>query len=131
MGTQGLGSGSAGGYGTTSGDTASISQHTVYFDFDSSELKPESASIISAWSKYLVAHPTSKIRVEGNTDERGTREYNVALGERRANSVATALEAQGVSAAQLSIISYGEEHPVALGHDEESWSQNRRVDLMQ
>ncbi len=71
------------------------------------------------------------MRLEGNTDERGTREYNIALGEQRANAVASALESRGVSAQQLSQISYGKERPVALGHDEASWGQNRRVDLVQ
>ena len=84
-----------------------------------------------SWSKFLTANPSSKVRLEGNTDERGTREYNVALGERRANSVAQDMESKGVSASQISVISYGEERPVAPGHDESAWSQNRRVDVVQ
>ena len=110
---------------------ADLSQHSVYFDFDKSEIKPDSQGVITSWASYLTANPTAKVRLEGNTDERGTREYNIGLGERRANAVAAALEAKGVSASQLSTISYGKERPVALGHDESSWSQNRRVDLVQ
>jgi len=108
-----------------------LSAHSVYFDFDKSDIKPEGTGVIKNWAGYLTAHPTSKVRVEGNTDERGTREYNIGLGERRANAVVQALEAKGVSGTQLSVISYGKERPVALGHDEASWAQNRRADLVQ
>ena len=111
-------------------EAASLSQHVVYFDFDSSELKTDSQPVISNWAKYLSANPTAKVRLEGSTDERGTREYNIALGERRSRSVQQALQLKGVSAGQLSVISYGEERPVALGHDESSWSQNRRVEIV-
>ena len=111
--------------------SADLTEHSVYFDYDRSEIKPEGQVVVSAWAKYLSAHPTAKARLEGNTDERGTREYNIALGERRANSVAQALEAQGVSPSQLTVISYGEERPVALGHDEAAWQQNRRCDIIQ
>jgi peptidoglycan-associated lipoprotein len=115
----------------SAGSTADLSKRSVYFDFDSSELKPESAAVVANWGQYLLSSPTAKVRLEGNTDERGTREYNIALGERRANAVAQALEARGVSSAQITVTSYGEERPVALGHDEASWSQNRRVDIVQ
>jgi peptidoglycan-associated lipoprotein len=108
-----------------------LSQHSVYFDFDQSGIKPEGQQVIANWASYLLAHPTMHARVEGNCDERGTREYNIGLGERRANAVANALEAKGVAAAQLDIISYGKEHPVAPGHDEQSWARNRRADLVQ
>jgi peptidoglycan-associated lipoprotein len=110
---------------------SNLSQHSVYFDFDNSDIKPEGQSVIANWARYLSAHPTLRARLEGNCDERGTREYNIGLGERRANAVATALEAKGVAAAQLTIVSYGKERPVALGHDEASWAQNRRVDIVQ
>jgi peptidoglycan-associated lipoprotein len=108
-----------------------LSAHSVYFDFDKSEIKPDSLPVIANWAKWLSSNPTAKVRLEGNTDERGTREYNIGLGERRANAVAQALEAKGVSASQLTTVSYGKERPVALGHDEASWQQNRRVDLVQ
>jgi peptidoglycan-associated lipoprotein len=108
-----------------------LTAHSVYFDFDKSDIKPDSLSVVASWASYLSANPTAKVRLEGNTDERGTREYNIGLGERRANAVAQALEAKGVSASQLTTVSYGKERPVALGHDEASWGQNRRVDLVQ
>jgi peptidoglycan-associated lipoprotein len=121
------------GYGNTGTQNSGpdLSAHSVYFDFDKSEIKPDSLPVITNWAKWLSSNPTSKVRLEGNTDERGTREYNIGLGERRANAVAQALEAKGVSASQLTTVSYGKERPVALGHDEASWQQNRRVDLVQ
>jgi peptidoglycan-associated lipoprotein len=117
---------------TNTGPTGPVvpSEKSVYFDFDKSEIKPEGFAVISSWAQYLSANPTAKVRLEGNTDERGTREYNIGLGERRANAVGSALQAKGVSASQLSTVSYGKERPVALGHDEASWAQNRRVDIV-
>jgi peptidoglycan-associated lipoprotein len=109
---------------------ADLSQHSIYFDFDKSLIKPEGQPVIASWAGYLTSHPTERVRIEGNCDERGTREYNIGLGERRANAVATALESKGVAASQLEVISYGKERPVATGHDEASWSQNRRADLV-
>lgn len=109
---------------------ADLTQHSVYFDFDKSLLKPEGQAVIANWAGYLTAHPTERVRIEGNCDERGTREYNIGLGERRANAVANALESKGVAASQVEVISYGKERPVATGHDEASWSQNRRADLV-
>ena len=110
--------------------SACPTDHSVYFDFDKSEIKADGQAVISSWAKCLAANPTMKVRLEGNTDERGTREYNIGLGERRANSVGSALQSQGVSASQLSTVSYGKERPVALGHDESAWAQNRRADLV-
>ena len=120
-------------YGSSGTQTSGpdLSAHSVYFDFDKSDIKPDSLGVVANWAKWLSSNPTSKVRLEGNTDERGTREYNIGLGERRANAVAQALEAKGVSASQLNTVSYGKERPVALGHDEASWGQNRRVDLVQ
>lgn len=103
----------------------------VYFDFDSSELKPEGQALVDAWGGYLSANPGVKVRLEGHADERGTREYNVALGERRANTVQQALTARGVGARQITVSSFGEERPVSLGHDEAAWGQNRRVEIVQ
>ncbi|MBL6750721.1 MAG: peptidoglycan-associated lipoprotein Pal [Nevskia sp.] len=122
------GDNTGGAAGTTSGIPA---DHSVYFDFDKSDIKPEGQPVVSGWATYLNANKGVHVRIEGNCDERGTREYNIGLGERRANAVASALEAQGVAAAQLSVVSYGKERPVALGHDEDSWKQNRRADLVQ
>jgi peptidoglycan-associated lipoprotein len=110
---------------------ADLSQHSLYFDFDKSVIKPEGLPVVGTWAGYLVAHPTEGVRIEGNCDERGTREYNIGLGERRANAVAQALEARGVAASQVELISYGKERPLALGHDEASWAKNRRADLIQ
>ena len=103
----------------------------IYFEFDSSEINPAGQAIVGAWASYLAANPTAKVRLEGNTDERGTREYNVALGERRGNSVMQALAAQGVSDRQVGVSSFGEEKPVSMGHDEAAWAQNRRVEIVQ
>jgi peptidoglycan-associated lipoprotein len=116
------GAGAAGG--------AMPAKHTLYFDFDKAELTADAQGIAETWAAYLSANPTAKVRLEGHTDERGTREYNVALGERRGNSVLQALTARGVSERQLSVTSFGEERPVALGHDESAWSQNRRVEIV-
>jgi peptidoglycan-associated lipoprotein len=133
-GTSGTGSGSGvvgseagGGSGATAGVP---SQKVVYFDLDSSDLKPDGQTLVGAWAQYLAANPSTKVRLEGHCDERGTREYNIGLGERRANAVQQALTAQGVSAKQISVASFGEERPVALGHDEAAWSQNRRVEIV-
>ena len=106
------------------------SKKTIYFEFDSSDLTSEGQSIAALWAKYLAANPSVRIRLEGNADERGTREYNVGLGEHRANAVQSVLTSSGASASQLSVISYGEEHPAAAGHDESAYTLNRRVDIV-
>jgi len=107
-----------------------LAKHTVYFDFDSSEIKGDGTDIVAAHAKYLASHPNIKVRLEGNTDERGSREYNIGLGERRAQAVRRALLLQGASDAQISTVSYGAERPVDPGHDEASWAKNRRVDIV-
>jgi peptidoglycan-associated lipoprotein len=106
-----------------------LSKHTVYFDFDKSDIHPEDRDIISAHAKYLVEHPNVKVVLEGHTDERGTREYNIALGERRAKAVSQFMQLQGVAKSQIDVVSFGKERPVALGHDEASWRLNRRVEI--
>ena len=98
----------------------------VLFDFDKSEIRPEYVDMLRAHGAYLAANPSVSVTVEGHCDERGSREYNVGLGERRANSVKQFLEAEGASSSQISTISYGEERPVDPGHTEAAWSQNRR-----
>ncbi len=100
-----------------------------YFDFDSDAVHNDDFASIKAQCDYLVNHPSAKVRIAGNTDERGSREYNVALGWRRAQSVAAIMQQQGVASSQIDLISFGEEKPVALGHDEDSWQQNRRDEL--
>lgn len=121
------GNGHALGYGSAS----DLSQHSVYFDTNKSTIKPQYQSVIDNWSRYLLANPTSKVQLQGNTDERGTRSYNVALGENRADAVAQAMKTEGVSGSQISVISYGKERPVCTEHDESCLQQNRRADIVQ
>jgi peptidoglycan-associated lipoprotein len=109
---------------------ACLRQRVVYFDFDKDEIKPEFQQIMACHAKYLQDRPTAQIRLEGNTDERGTREYNLGLGERRANAVSSALQANGGSASQLNVVSYGKEKPVCREHNEDCWGKNRRVEIV-
>jgi peptidoglycan-associated lipoprotein len=102
----------------------------VYFDFDSSEIRPEYVSVVAAHAGYLVKFPSARVRLEGHTDERGSREYNIGLGERRAQAVRRALMLQGVADAQITTVSYGEERPAVDGSDEAAHAQNRRVELV-
>ena len=104
-----------------------LSQRNVYFAFDSSEISGEGMALVSAHAHYLVAHANLHVRLEGNTDERGSREYNIGLGERRAQAVRRAMLLQGVAETQLSTVSYGAERAAVEGHDEAAWSKNRRV----
>ena len=106
-----------------------LSKRSVYFDFDSNAVKDEYRGLVQAHSKYLTDRRDSRVRIEGNTDERGSREYNLALGQRRAESVKRAMTVLGVSDGRIETTSYGEEKPVATGHDESSWAQNRRADI--
>ncbi len=106
-----------------------LSKRTIYFMLDSSQVQQDFVSVIAAHARYLLANPSQHVVLEGNGDERGSREYNIALGEQRSKTVAGMLKAQGVSESQLGIVSYGEEKPVAMGHDESSWELNRRVEL--
>jgi peptidoglycan-associated lipoprotein len=99
----------------------------VFFDFDKFDLKPEAQATLKKQAAWLQKYPSVAVTVEGHADERGTREYNLALGERRANSVKDYLSALGIARTRINIISYGKERPVALGHDEAAWSQNRRA----
>jgi peptidoglycan-associated lipoprotein len=125
--------GSAGGDVATIARTlnaAPLAKKIIYFDFDKSEIKPEYADIVATAARNLTGNPNLKLKLEGNTDNRGTREYNIGLGERRAQSVRRALLLQGVADSQLSTTSFGAERPVAEGDDESAWSQNRRVELV-
>jgi len=107
-----------------------LAKRVVYFDFDSSEIKGEGTDIVAAHAKYLASHSNARVRLEGHTDERGSREYNIGLGERRAQSVRRALLLQGASDGQITTVSYGEERPAAAGHDETAWAKNRRVEFV-
>ena len=93
-------------------------------------LRPEFQAIVACHAKYLRDRPSARISLEGNTDERGSREYNLGLGERRGNSVSSALQANGGSGSQVTVVSYGEERPVCRQHDESCWSKNRRVEII-
>ncbi|MCI1709008.1 MAG: peptidoglycan-associated lipoprotein Pal [Chiayiivirga sp.] len=118
-------------YGPEDLDTDScLRQRVVYFDLDQDALKPEFASIMACHAKYLTDRPSARITLEGNADERGTREYNLGLGERRGNAVSTALQGNGGSASQLTVVSYGEERPTCTDSSEGCWSQNRRVEIV-
>jgi peptidoglycan-associated lipoprotein len=127
----------AGGYSKAGPDDESagpqgglLAERIVYFDFDSSEIKGAGTDVVAAHAKYLAAHSATRVRLEGHTDERGSREYNIGLGERRAQSVRRALLLQGASDAQISTVSYGEERPAVAGHDEAAWAKNRRVEIV-
>ena len=107
-----------------------LSKHSVYFDFDSNVVKDEDRPVIQAHSRYLANDQRSeRIRIEGNCDERGSREYNLALGQRRAESVKKMMTVLGVGDGRIETVSYGEEKPMANGHDESAWAQNRRADI--
>ena len=101
----------------------------VYFDFDSSDIRPEFTDLVAQHARYLARNASIRVRLEGNTDERGSREYNVGLGERRAQAVRRALLLQGVAEAQVTTVSYGEEKPAVAGSNEEAWAKNRRVEF--
>lgn len=103
---------------------------SVYFDFDKYTVKPEFEALVADHGKFLAANPNVSIKVEGNTDDRGSAEYNLALGQKRAQALLTALRVQGVKDSQLEAISYGKEKPKATGTDEESRAQNRRDDIV-
>lgn len=101
-----------------------------HFDFDKYEVKQDDIASINVQGNYLAAHHEAKVRLEGNADERGSREYNIALGWKRAKAVAEVLRGQGVAASQIAMVSFGKEKPVAFGHDEEAYAKNRRVELV-
>jgi peptidoglycan-associated lipoprotein len=107
-----------------------LAKRSIYFDFDSYTVKPEYQSLLAAHAQYLRSHPDRHVMLQGNTDERGTDEYNLALGQKRSEAVLKDLEALGVPDSQMEAVSFGKEKPVALGHDEASWAQNRRVDIV-
>jgi peptidoglycan-associated lipoprotein len=112
-------------------DSASpLSKRSVYYDFDMYNIREEFQPIVEEHAKYLLEHKELKVRVEGNCDERGSREYNLALGQRRADSVKRAMTLIGVPARQIETVSFGAEKPKAPGHDEESWAENRRSDIV-
>lgn len=114
--------------GTSMNDVKNLAT-IFYFDFDQTQIKPEAAQALRAHAKYLAANSSASVVLEGHADERGTREYNMALGERRAQAIARVLTMNGASSSQIELVSFGEEKPVVMGHNESSWAQNRRVEL--
>ena len=107
-----------------------VTSEKVYFDYDSSELKPASQEILTKKAEWLKENGDYKLKIEGNCDERGSTEYNLALGARRAEAAAKFISALGVSSDRLTTVSYGEEKPIALGHNEAAWAQNRRDEFV-
>ena len=121
----------AGAYGPNDLDSdACLRQRVVYFDLDHDTLRPEFQSIMACHAKYLRDRSSARISLEGHADERGSREYNQGLGERRGNGVSSALQANGGSAGQLAVVSYGEERPVCTESNEDCWARNRRVEII-
>lgn len=115
--------------GVTAANKAFLAKRVVHFDYDSSDLSNEDYQTLQAHAQFLMANANSKVALTGHTDERGTREYNMALGERRAKAVESFLITNGVAATQLEAVSYGKEMPINAGHDENAWKENRRVEL--
>lgn len=135
-GMSGSSSGAAGGGGSTSAmqggsmsEADMLAKRSVYYPFDVSAVQDADKPVVAAHARKLAANPGQKVRLEGNADERGSNEYNLALGQRRADGVKKMLELGGAKSDQIDSISYGEEKPSASGHDEASWSQNRRTDI--
>jgi peptidoglycan-associated lipoprotein len=135
--------GAEGGDGTAIVDTApmtaaemldqpegDLANRTIYFEFDSAKLTAESIALLETHGNFIAGNGEVSVRLEGHADERGSREYNIALGDRRAQSVRRVLLFQGASTDQIETVSYGEEKPAVEGHDEEAWSKNRRVELI-
>lgn len=107
-----------------------LANRIIYFEYDSSSIRNEDRAVIQAHAEYMGANPGASIVLEGHTDERGSREYNIALGEQRARAVRQLLLFQGAATTQIQTVSYGEERPAAIGHNEENWQQNRRVEIL-
>ncbi|MCW4151846.1 peptidoglycan-associated lipoprotein Pal [Halomonas sp. 18H] len=137
-GTSGVGTGQVNGSGTGNGsglnggsgqmaDSRIPATRTIYFAFDSDTIRPEFQSVLNAHASFLRNNTNASVVLQGHTDERGTREYNLALGERRAGAVEEFLSVQGVSPSQVDVVSYGEERPAARGSNEQAYAQNRRV----
>ncbi len=124
--------GNTGGQGGSAlgGPGASQENRIIYFGYDSFDIKPEYNAILQAHAKYLTGNSSARVRLEGHADERGSREYNIGLGEKRAQAVRNVLLLQGVTSNQINTVSFGEERPAVIGSDEEAWSLNRRVEIV-
>ncbi|MDQ3229720.1 MAG: peptidoglycan-associated lipoprotein Pal [Pseudomonadota bacterium] len=120
-----------GAYGPGDLDTdACLRTRVVYFDLDQDAVRPEFQAAMSCHAKYLRDRPSSRMTLEGSADERGSREYNLGLAERRGNAVSSALQANGGSGSQVTVVSYGEERPTCTDSAEECWARNRRVEIV-
>ncbi len=138
-GNQGAATAGAGSGGAQTGEQLTAEQAAlrelerlgmiIYFDYDRAEIKPEYVSVVAAHARFLNGNASRKVRLEGHADERGSREYNIGLGERRAQAVRRALLLQGVGEVQITTVSYGEERPAAAGNDETAYGRNRRVQI--
>lgn len=127
---QGLGDANAAGGGALNDPHSPLAVRVIYFDYDSANIRADFNDTVAAHAAYLAANPTTNVTVEGHTDERGSREYNLALGERRALAVRKQLVLLGASAGQIKTVSYGEERPAVDGHDEATYEKNRRAELV-
>ena len=107
-----------------------LSKRSVFFEYDSSDVKADQRALVEAHAKYAAGHNDAKVTLQGNCDERGSREYNIALGQRRADSVKKIMTVLGVPESRIEAVSFGEEKPRAAGHDEASWKENRRTDIV-
>jgi peptidoglycan-associated lipoprotein len=105
-------------------------KHSIYYEYDRSQIKPDDQKLIEAHADYLRTNPGVKVVIEGNADERGSAEYNVALGQRRADSVSKIMTLLGISSDRIETVSFGKEKPKASGHTESAWSENRRSDIV-
>ena len=128
--TTGVGSGSGFQGHPLDNPDSELSRRTVYFAYDSPNVLGADRAIVEAHARYLASNPGAAVTLEGHADERGSREYNVGLGERRASSVRQMMSILGASGQQIRMVSYGEERPAVEGHDESAWAQNRRVEIV-
>ncbi|MBI2800763.1 MAG: peptidoglycan-associated lipoprotein Pal [Gammaproteobacteria bacterium] len=128
--SKGMAGDTGGGANALNDPKSPLATRVIYFDYDSTTIRQDFAAIVQAHATYLAANQGVSITVEGHADERGTPEYNLALGERRALAIRKQLVLLGASAGQIKTVSYGEERPIALGHDEQAYSLNRRAELI-
>lgn len=126
----GAGEGQTSGLNPLDDPNSPLSKRIIYFEYDSSEIQAQYRSTVEAHAAYLAANPSVIITLEGHADERGSREYNLALGERRAETVKSQMTVLGASTGQIRTVSYGEERPAIDAHDESAWGQNRRVEIL-
>lgn len=125
----GTGSSEQAGRSALDDPNSPLATRVIYFEYDSSEVLPQYRSVVEAHAAYLASNPNTIITLEGHADERGSREYNLALGERRAQTVKSQMTLLGAKDGQIRTVSYGEERPALEGHDENAWSKNRRVEI--